>query len=315
MELLLVAIGTFGFVGGLSLLFLAPRVETQEEIIEKRLAAIVATGKKFNGQPSTLLDTSEKTFWEQTADFFLGDKELPEKYTSISRTLHQAGFSGERSVRIFWGVCIFSTIAFAAAAFLLASISFAPISSTVLLVSAAAGVGYLLPHSNIRRKAKYRMREIRETFPDTLDLLVVCVEAGLGVDAALIKVANEQKNQGLAVGEEFLLMSREMQAGLSRREALSRLGDRLDLEEVRGLTAFLVQTEDIGGSIGRSLRVYAETMRQKRIQKAEEAARKLVIKLLLPLAFCIMPSLFCVIFAPPAINIVKLFSTMPGAGR
>jgi len=103
------------------------------------------------------------------------------------------------------------------------------------------------------------------------------------------------------------LMMRERQAGLTRREALTRLADRLDLEEVRGLTAFLVQTEEIGGSIARSLRIYAETMRQKRIQKAEEAARKLVIKLLFPLAFCILPALFCVIFAPPAVNIVKVF--------
>ena len=314
MELLLVAIGTFGFVGGLSLLFLAPRAESEEDIIQKRLAAISAGSARLNGQ-SALLDDGEKTFWEQTANFFLGDKELPESYTAVSRTLHQAGYSGERAVRIFWGVCIFSTIAFAIAAFLLASFSFAPISSTVLLVVAGAGVGYLLPHSNIRRKAKQRMLEIRETFPDTLDLLVVCVEAGLGVDNAVVRVAQEQQGQGLAVGEELLLMSREMQAGLSRREALTRLADRLNLEEVRGLTTFLVQTEEIGGSIGRSLRVYAETMRQKRIQKAEEAARKLVIKLLLPLALCIMPALFCVIFAPPAINIAKLFATMPGAGR
>jgi tight adherence protein C len=314
MELLLVAIGTFGFVGGLSLLFLAPRVESEEEIIQKRLSAISAGSARVNGQPA-LVDQGETTFWEQTANFFLGDKELPESYTAVSRTLHQAGYSGERAVRIFWGVCIFSTIAFATAAFVLASFSFAPISSTVLLVVTAAGIGYLLPHSNIRRKAKQRMRDIRETFPDTLDLLVVSVEAGLGIDNALVKVAQEQQSQGLAVGEELLLMSREMQAGLTRREALTRLAERLNLEEVRGLTAFLVQTEEIGGSIARSLRVYAETMRQKRIQSAEEAARKLVIKLLLPLAFCIMPALFCVIFAPPAINIMKVFSSLSGAGR
>jgi tight adherence protein C len=314
MELLLVAIGTLGFVGGLSLLFLAPRVESEEEVIRKRLDAISAGSARTNG-PSPLVDQGETTFWERTTNFFLGDKELPESYTAVSRTLHQAGYSGERALRIFWGVCIFSTIAFATAAFLLASFSFAPISSTVLLVIAAAAVGYLLPHSSIRRKAKQRMRDIRETFPDTLDLLVVSVEAGLGIDNALVKVAHEQRSQGLAVGEELLLMSREMQAGLTRREALTRLAERLNLEEVRGLTAFLVQTEEIGGSIARSLRVYAETMRQKRIQNAEEAARKLVIKLLLPLAFCIMPALFCVIFAPPAINIMKVFSSLSGAGR
>jgi tight adherence protein C len=314
MEILLIAIGTFGLVGGLSLLVFAPKVASQQDVVQQRLAAISGRSERTRGQVA-LLDGSEETFWEQTANFFLGTEELPERYSAVSRQLHQAGYSGERSVRIFWGVCIFSTLAFASSAFLLASISFAPVSSTVLLIAASAGVGYILPFSSIRRKAKLRMREIREMFPDTLDLLVVCVEAGLGIDAAFVRVAQEQSQQGLAIGKELELMNREMQAGVTRRDALTRLAERLDLEEIRGLTAFLVQTDEIGGSIARSLRVYSETMRDKRMQRAEEAARKLVIKLLLPLAFCIMPAMFLVIFSPPAINIVKLFASAPGAGR
>jgi tight adherence protein C len=314
MEILLIAIGTFGIVGGLSLLVFAPKTASEYDIVQQRLAAIVGNGGQMKGQLE-FLDSGEKTFWEQTANFFLGKEDLPEQFTTVSRTLHQAGYSGERSVRIFWGVCICSTLAFAMAAFLLASVSFAPVSSAVMLLVVSAGVGYILPFSNIRRKAKLRMREIRETFPDTLDLLVVCVEAGLGIDAAFVRVAQEQSAQGLAIGKELELMNREMQAGIARREALTRLADRLDLEEIRGLTAFLVQTDEIGGSIARSLRVYAETMREKRMQRAEEAARKLVIKLLLPLAFCIMPSMFLVIFSPPALNIVKLFASAPGTGR
>jgi tight adherence protein C len=103
-----------------------------------------------------------------------------------------------------------------------------------------------------------------------------------------------------------------MQAGIARREALARMADRLDLDEFRSLTTFLVQTEELGGSIARSLRVYADTMRQKRIQKAEEAARKMVIKLLFPLVLFIMPALFLVIFSPIMINITKLFANAPG---
>jgi tight adherence protein C len=313
MEILLIAIGTFGLVGGLSLLAFAPRTASQEDIIQQRLAAI-ASGSAKNGQ-MTLGGGNETTVWEQTANFFLGTEELPDRFSAVSRTLHQAGYSGERSVRIFWGVCIFSTFAFAASAFLLASISFAPLSSTVMLIAVSASLGYLLPFSNVRRKAKLRMREIRETFPDTLDLLVVCVEAGLGIDAAFVRVAQEQSQQGQAIGKELELMNREMQAGVARREALTRLADRLDLEEIRGLTTFLVQTDEIGGSIARSLRVYSETMRDKRMQRAEEAARKLVIKLLLPLALCIMPALILIIFSPIVINLTKLFASAPGAGR
>src|ERR1700752_5372280 len=107
MEFLFVVIGTFGFVGGFSLLFLQLKVDNKKDIIQKRLAAISERSPKANGQ---LLTDSEKTFWEQTTSFFLGDKELPERYTVIGRTLHQAGYSGEREMRIVWGVCICSTI-------------------------------------------------------------------------------------------------------------------------------------------------------------------------------------------------------------
>src|SRR5262249_13114201 len=154
------------------LLFLVPKIEEPAEVIQRRLESITTGSVRAQGQ-LVLLNSQEQTFWERTANFFLGGTELPEKYTGVSRSLHQAGYSGVRAVRIFWGVCIFSTVAFTAGAFLMASLSFAPISSTVVLVAAGAGVGYLLPFANIWRKARLRMREIRETFPDTLDLLVV----------------------------------------------------------------------------------------------------------------------------------------------
>lgn len=310
MELLFVAIGIFGVVGITTLLVSLPRVATQEEIVQHRLAVI--TSRAAGPYTSPLASETEgDTLWERTAHFFLGELKLPERHTKTSRLLHQAGYPGERAIRIFWGVRIFCTLALAAGAFSIVSMSATPFLQGVLFTAAGAAVGYLLPFTKVRRKAKFRMRDIREAFPDMLDLLVVCVEAGMGVDSALVRVAQEQASQGLAIGDEFLLVSKEMQAGLTRREALARLADRLDFDELRSLIALLIQTEEIGGSIARSLRVYAETMRQRRRQKAEEAARKLVIKLLLPMALCIMPALFLVIFAVPAINIPKLFSTGP----
>lgn len=314
MEMLLVMLGIFGLVGSVSLLIFAPRAPRPEEIIQRRLASITSAP----GSPSqamSLAPTEEPTLWEQTASFFLGEIKLPERYTNLSRLLHQAGYPGERALRIFWGVRIFCTLAFAAFAFFEIFVSAAPFMKGMLFIGASAAVGYLLPFSSVRRKAGLRMRSIRETFPDTLDLLVVCVEAGMGVDGAIVRVAQEQTEQKLAIGDEFILMSREMQAGLARREALARISDRLDFDELKSLTTLLVQTEELGGSIARALRVYADTMRMKRRQKAEEAARKLVIKLLFPMAFCIMPALFLVTFAPPAINIPKLFSTGPQGMR
>jgi len=138
---------------------------------------------------------------------------------------------------------------------------------------------------------------------------VVCVEAGLGVDAALVRVANEQAEQGLAIGIELLLMTREVQAGIARRVALSRLADRLGVDELRNLVTYINQADELGGSISRSLRICATTLRQRRSQKVEEAARKAVIKLIFPVVLFILPALFLVVLAPPVVNMMKIFGT------
>lgn len=309
---ILVAIGTFGLVWSFAFLFLAPKTVSVTDVVQQRLQTIAVTAERLSGHIRLLNPNAPESFWERTAQFFLGTDDLAEKCTAMRQLLHMAGHSGERAVRIFWGIRIFLALAFAAGAYLLTVLSLAPVSNVLLAVAVGVGVGYILPLLYVRRGAKFRAREIRETFPDTMDLFVVCVEAGLGVDAALVRVANEQAQQGLAIGREFQLLAGEMQAGIARREALARMADRLNLDEFRNLTAFLVQTEELGGSIAHSLRVYADTMRHKRIQKAEEAARKMVIKLLFPFILFIMPALFLVIFSPLVINIMKLFTSFPG---
>ena len=181
-------------------------------------------------------------------------------------------------------------------------------SDFLLLSGAGAVVGYMLPFLTVFRKSRARVLEMRETLPDTLDLIVVCVEAGMGVDAALTRVGREQNSQNLALGEELMLATQEMQAGAVRKEALIRLAERVGIEEFRGLVTFLTQTEEMGGSIARSLRVYAETMRDKRSQAAEEAARKTVIKLIFPLVFFILPAIFIILLGPPGLGIIEMLS-------
>jgi tight adherence protein C len=175
-----------------------------------------------------------------------------------------------------------------------------------------AVIGYMFPYVTVRRKAHTRVMEMRETLPDSLDLIVVCVEAGMGIDAALNRVGKEQFEQGLAIGEELMLTTQEMQAGAIRKEALLRLADRIGIDEFRALITFLTQTEELGGSIARSLRVYAGTMREKRSQSAEEAARKAVIKLIFPLVFFILPAIFIIILGPAFLSIMKLLQTPLG---
>jgi tight adherence protein C len=180
----------------------------------------------------------------------------------------------------------------------------------VLLLGGAGGVvGYMFPFLTVFRKAKARVLSMREALPDTLDLIVICVEAGMGVDAALNRVGQEQNKQKLAIGEELLLATQEMQAGARRKDALIRMADRCGVEEIRGLVTFLTQTEELGGSIARSLRIYAETMREKRSQSAEEAARKAVIKLIFPLVFFILPAIFIVLLGPAGLQIMKALSS------
>jgi tight adherence protein C len=304
---LLIALGIFALVFGILYFTLVSRVPVVEEAIQRRLNDIAARPK--TAARIRLYDAKEETFWENVANFFLGDKrEIAAAYSKVGRLLHQAAYRGERAIRIFWGLRIFLALAFSFGGLFLAFLLKASTQDLLMLAGVGGVVGYMLPYLTVWRKAKARVLEMRETLPDTLDLIVVCVEAGMGVDAALNRVGNEQAAQGLAMGEELLLAAQEMQAGAVRKEALARCADRIGVEEFRGLITFLTQTEELGGSIARSLRVYATTMREKRSQAAEEAARKAVIKLIFPLVFFILPAMFILLLGPAGLSIMRTLS-------
>jgi tight adherence protein C len=303
----LIAVGIFALVFGILYFALASRVPPVEDAIQRRLNDIAARPK--TAARIRLYDAKEETFWENVANFFLGNKrEIPAAYSKVGRLLHQAAYRGERAIRIFWGLRIFLALAFSFGGLFLAFFFKASIQDLLMLAGVGGVVGYMLPYLTVWRKAKARVLEMRETLPDTLDLIVVCVEAGMGVDAALNRVGNEQAAQGLAMGEELLLATQELQAGAVRKEALARCADRIGIEEFRGLITFLTQTEELGGSIARSLRVYATTMREKRSQAAEEAARKAVIKLIFPLVFFILPAMFILLLGPAGLSIMRTLS-------
>jgi tight adherence protein C len=279
-------------------------------MIQRRLETI--SGPRTAAAPVRLFDNEDETFWERVADFFFGSKEMPENLSKAGTKLHQAGYRGARAIRIYWGLRIFLGLALALTALLLSFSMNASMQDVLLLGGAAGTLGYMLPYLTVFRKAKSRVLAMREALPDTLDLIVVCVEAGMGVDAALNRVGNEQNSQKLAIGEELLLATQEMQAGARRKDALIRLAERCGVDEIRGLVTFLTQTEELGGSIARSLRIYAETMRDKRSQSAEEAARKAVIKLIFPLVFFILPAIFIILLGPAGLQIMKALSDPMG---
>lgn len=176
----------------------------------------------------------------------------------------------------------------------------------LIVALGTAAIGYYLPNAVLRRLIFLRQRDIFEAFPDALDLMTVCVEAGLAVDAAIIKVAEEIRHKSEALSEELHLVTLELRAGATKEKSLRNLAMRTGVEDVDALVAMLIQTERFGTSVAASLRVHAETMRTKRRQRAEEAAAKIPLKLLFPLIFCIFPSMLLVLLGPAFIRIYRV---------
>ncbi len=170
----------------------------------------------------------------------------------------------------------------------------------------AALFGFYLPNFYLKLKTMRRKEEIQRGLPDALDLMVVCVEAGTGLDAAIQRVGEEMKFSNKALSEEFHLLILELMAGKARRDALRNLALRTDLEDINSLVTLLIQTEQFGTNIGQALRVHSDSMRTKRYQKAEEVAAKLPVKLIFPLILFIFPSIFVVVLGPAAIRIFRI---------
>jgi len=177
-------------------------------------------------------------------------------------------------------------------------------SQVMTAVFAVAVVGFYLPNIVLRFKVKYRQREIFESFPDSLDLIMVCVEAGLGLDAAMLRVVEEMRTARPAMAEEYELLTLELRAGLPRDKALRNLASRTGVEDVSMLVAMLIQADHFGTSVADSLRVHSDMLRTKRHMLAEERAAKIGTKILFPLIFCIFPTLFVVLLGPAAIQII-----------
>lgn len=169
-----------------------------------------------------------------------------------------------------------------------------------------AAIGYFIPNIFLARRIAYRKREIFESFPDAMDLIIVCVEAGLGLDAALAKVGEEMHIRSPILGEELHLINLELRAGSSRERALRNLALRTGVEDIDTLVAMLVQSDRFGTSVADALRVHADNLRTKRRLRAEEAAAKIAVKLLFPLIFFIFPSMLLVLLGPAFISIHRI---------
>jgi tight adherence protein C len=219
--------------------------------------------------------------------------------------LLQAGFRRPEALTIFFGI----RIMFALTLFLLFSTSIIT-RPNVTIALAGVGVGYVLPGMALARLAKRRAHRIRLSLADALDLLVVSVEAGLGLDQALMRVGSELAFAYPDLSDELRLVNLELRAGKSRSEALRNLSDRTGVDDLSSLVTMLIQTDKFGTSVAQSLRVYSETLRTKRRQRAEEAAAKTGVKMVFPLVFCIFPAIWVVTIGPAAIKFMTVLFPM-----
>jgi tight adherence protein C len=228
----------------------------------------------------------------------------------LQKQLMNAGFRSESGPVVFRAVQLLSLVCFPAVVALGCALWGRPLSSALVWIVLAFGVGAYLPRFVLRRMISSRQLRLRWGLADALDLMVVSIEAGLGLNAALVRVGEELKSVHPDISEEFELTNLEIRVGRERDEALRNLAERAGIDDLRSLVAMLVQADRFGTSISRAVRVYADSLRTKRRQRAEQAAQKAAVKLLLPLALFLFPTLFIVILGPAALNLMDTFGQM-----
>lgn len=227
-----------------------------------------------------------------------------------ARRLVQAGYWSPDATRIFFGarVAVAASLAFAGLG--IGVMLDARLFAMLVLAVWLGGFGWFIPAWYVLRRRNARRSDIHRTLADALDLLVACVEAGMGLNQAMVRVADEIRNLSQALAEELSMVNLEIRAGSSRSDALRNLGTRTGIEDVEALVSTLIQTDRFGTSVGRALRVQAGTLRQKRRQRAEEAAAKTTIKLIFPLVLFVFPALFVVILGPAVIQVIQALGDM-----
>lgn len=296
--LFLLTTGATAFLFALGVSFL---VLAATDPVRRRLGRM-AGGTEAGGQLATRILKA----LEPVNRFLLPSKEG--ERGRVDRRLMYAGFRSPNALPLFYATKTGLALVFLLVV-VMSSVWLPQWSATRLVFVAllAAFVGLMLPNYVLEHMVERRQKRLRDGFPDALDMLVVCVEAGLGLTAGIQRVAEELRFSHPELGAEFAQVTAEMRAGVEREVALKGLAARTGLEDIRGLVSLLVQTLKFGTSIGETLRVYAEEFRDKRMQRAEELAAKIGTKLVFPLVFCLFPSFFVVAIGPAVIRILDVF--------
>lgn len=275
--------------------------------VKSRLFSVIDTQNTANRETAVLLSNRWNRLWNRLSKMTVPTDVWSDEY--FHAKLLRAGFRNNNVVLIYFTLRALFTVAFPVTLFMVLTIKEyeGSVSLWSLLLLSAAILGYLLPALYIHLRTNSRIALIQQGVPDLIDLLVICTEAGLGIDSALSRVSHEMLRSNPELAEELFLTNLEIRAGAGRSKALSNLAARTNVDSLKDLVSILTQSEHFGTSISDSLRTQAGIIRKLRMQAAEEIASKIPVKMLLPMVFFIFPSLIIVVIGPAFIQIAAVF--------
>jgi len=273
------------------------------EAMLQQIATVITPRKKQNISISSALHQTGSSLGIVVEQF---EKVVPKSQAEVSvvqQRLIRAGYREDSAVDFFYGMKVLVPLALCAVVFFTGIGNESPF----IMYGAALGIGYLGPDFWLGRKISTRQAKIKLSLPDVLDLLVICVEAGLGLDQATVRTAQELSKVHPVISDELSIVVLEQRAGRPRSDAWRHLAERTAVDTVRNLVSILVQAEQFGASVAKTLRTHSETLRTQRVQTVEELAAKTTVKLIFPLVFFIFPCLFLVTLGPAAIMMSESF--------
>jgi len=313
-EFLLLAVIFLAAVG--SSYWLLDRLETNV-LVNRRLRRGGGGGSDVNAASSVIKDdrvSNRLLAWVQSSTSLKDDVDR----RKMSELLFRAGFESP-SAPIWFFIARFGLAIGLPLIFLVSQmLSAEPYGTTKLAVVAVVlcGAGLIAPRAVVDRMAESRRAQLQQQFPDALDLMVVCIEAGLGMEAAFVRVGQEVRESHPRIATEFGVLSQELRAGRTRVEALRNLGERTDVPAIRSFSALLIQTDALGTSVGQTMRTYSQEMRQDRLLKAEEKAMRIPVLMTIPLVACILPVVVTALLLPGMIDMVREgLPALKGGGR
>ena len=313
--ILLISLCAFGAIALMCIVFFRMReISSESKEVNKRLRFWLSEKSTSGGYDNITREDKDESFarrilaplGEQVGNW-MAEKVPYNKQSALRKQLIRAGYRDKKSLQFFYSVKICLGIAFAVGAFFALSVLGKQAQSALILTLCGGIIGFIFPNSFLDKQALKRQQNIDKVLPDALDLLVICTEAGMGIDQSLLRVASNLGSKGKALTEEIIITNREINLGVERAQCWGNMSERTNSEELKGLARVIVQSEKVGSSIASVLRSQSEFLRMRRRQKAEETAAQMSVKMMIPLGVFIFPCIMAVTIGPPILKVIVSF--------